>query len=104
VCPPDALLILSHCEFLKKIVKGSSLDFSAETALLNDIDAIAQIADWQPGDADYRLKSMARRLKETLSCLDQERRLYSHVRSSTRPKSCRCDFGTVFLGADGRLA
>jgi hypothetical protein len=65
VSSPDALLIRNDCEFLKKIVKGSSLDFSAETALLDDIDAIAQIAEEQPGNAEYRLKSMARRLKET---------------------------------------
>jgi hypothetical protein len=66
VLPVDPGLIRSQCEILKEVVSASSLDFSAKTRLLNDVDAIAQMARAKPLDeTDYRLKSMARQLKET---------------------------------------
>lgn len=53
--PRDAELIRNHCEILKKIIKASSLDFSTETGLLNDLDAIAELAKTRPDEAAYRL-------------------------------------------------
>lgn len=61
----DAGIIRSQCKLLKKIVRASSLDFHSETRLLNNLKAIAQLAGERPEDADYRLKAMARYLKET---------------------------------------
>ena len=64
---PNAGIIRRQCKLLKKIVGASSLDFQSETRLLNNLDAIAQLAGERPDDADYRLKAMTRYLKETVN-------------------------------------
>jgi hypothetical protein len=53
--PQDAELIRNHCEILKEIVKGAPLDYSIETGLLNDLEAIADLAKTRPDEAAYRL-------------------------------------------------